>query len=471
MRFVLSIALVILAVGDNVAQAENRQFPYQALVEVDGEYVRSGPGPSFYPTDKLRKGDKVTVHRHDPGGWFMITPPPGSFSWIKAEHVQRSGDSAGTLKSNSVVVHVGSSLSDDEFTTIQGNLSRGEAVQILGEKSFPFEDGAKLMYKISPVRREWRWIKGKSIVAADAIRSEPFPGQPVPRAKSGPVADQIELDPDAFTQPISTGGSVMGPDSSNLRPQKARPGISPTKETDAESSGFFDRLDLVDEQFREMIKQDPATWNLPEIQQQYTQLDNEATLPSQSKTIALRLDAVSRYEKTHREYVNFLNLREVARQRDAQLAAVQQQREAELQALSGTPSPGQPRPATPTMLQPQPNPGPTASTGNNAVSGDPIRPANPTSPTGPTPAPNQPRFAGAGMVVPMAQSFAGGPQFALVAPGGKLLAYLVPSAGVDLKRAVNQSMGIIGDRSFRKEWGADVIMVRGLQPVQLRASR
>lgn len=75
------------------------------------------------------------------------------------------------------------------------------------------------------------------------------------------------------------------------------------------------------------------------------------------------------------------------------------------------------------------------------------------------------------MVVPMAQSFAGGPQFALVAPGGKLLAYLVPSAGVDLKRAVNQSMGIIGDRAFRKEWGADVIVVRGLQPVQLRASR
>ena len=44
------------------------------------------------------------------------------------------------------------------------------------------------------------------------------------------------------------------------------------------------------------------------------------------------------------------------------------------------------------------------------------------------------------MIVHMTQSFPGGPQYALVAPGGKLLAYLVPAQGVDLKKAVNQSM-------------------------------
>ena len=59
----------------------------------------------------------------------------------------------------------------------------------------------------------------------------------------------------------------------------------------------------------------------------------------------------------------------------------------------------------------------------------------------------------------------------MIAPGGKLLAYLIPVSGVDLKRAVNQSMGIMGDRSFKQEWGADVITVKGVQPVQLRASR
>lgn len=461
MRSLLLSTFVIFACGHVAAEAQDRKFPYQALVEVDGEYVRSGPGPSFYPTDKLRKGDKVTVHRHDPGGWCMISPPAGSFSWIRAEHVQRSGDANGILTANRIVVHIGSALSADEFTTIQGNLSKGDAVQILGEKTFPFEDGPKLMYKISPVRREWRWIQRKSIVAADAIQSDPFPGEPTPRKKpTGPVADQIELDPDAFAQPISTGDSVTGPGSSELKPLKPRtgPGVN------TEANGFQDQLDAVDEQFREMIKREPSNWDLKEIKRQYVQLDNDASQPSQSKTIALRLDAVTRYEKTQRDYQQFLKISDDAKQRDALLA--QQQREAEERAAAGPPAGTAPAAgSTPTPLTPQPNPQPTggqpiASTGNTPV------------PTPETPrADNAPKFAGAGVVVPMAKSFPGGPQYALIAPGGKILAYLVPSNGVDLKRAINQSMGIIGDRSFKQEWGADVIMVKGMQPVQLRASR
>lgn len=463
MRSLFIAALLIIACQQVSAQAQDRKFPYEAIVEVDGEYIRSGPGPSFYPTDKMRKGSKVTVHRHDPGGWCMISPPAGSFSWIKAEHVQRSGESNGVLKSNNVVVHVGSSLSSDEFTTIQGNLSKGDAVQILGEKNFPFDDGQKLMYKISPIRREWRWIQRKSIVAADEIQTSPFPGESAPRKKpTGPVADQMELDPDAFAQPISTGETVTGPGSSSSR--NSSPRIGGTQNVlNPEVSNFADRLDSVDRQFREMIKeQEPASWNLTGIERQYAELDNDATQPSQSKTIALRLDAVSRYEKVQNDYLNFLKISEEAKQRDAELAAMQ--RDAEQRAAGG----GSAAPnATPTPVMPQPRPQPTPQ----PVGGDAGGPTGGNSPVGSAPPANAPKFAGAGLVVPMAQTFPGGPQFALVAPGGKLLAYLIPATGVDLKRASNQSMGIIGDRSFRQDWGADVINVRGLQPVQLRASR
>lgn len=453
----LLFALALVACGPIVVHGQERKFPYEAIVEVDGEYVRSGPGPSFYPTEKLRKGSKVTVHRHDPGGWCMITPPPGSFSWIRADHVQKSGESGGVLKSNNVVVHVGSSLSSDEFTTIQGNLSRGDAVQILGEKSFQFNDGPKLMYKISPVRREWRWIQRKAIVASDSIQSEPFPGESAPRKKTtGPVADQIELSPDAFAQPISTGDTVTGPGNSLPKNQKPRASIGMA--TDTDGSSFADRLDAIDVQFRNMIKQDPSTWDLKEIQRQYTQLDNDATQPSQSKTIALRLDAVSRYEKTNRDYLAFLKISEEARAKDAELAALQ--RDAEQRALTGTPPNGAQPAASPTpVTRPQPAAGDVVASTGNVPPGDTPKPAE------------TPKFAGAGMVVPMAQSFPGGPQFALVAPGGKLLAYLMPSPGVDLKKSVNQSMGIIGERSFKQDWNAEVITVRGLQPVQLRGSR
>lgn len=448
MRSRLFAALIIVVSHHVVTQAQEPKV-YQAIVEIDGEYVRSGPGPNFYPTDKLRKGDKVTVHRHDPGGWCMITPPAGSFSWIRAEHVQRSGESAGVLKQNNVVVHVGSALSADEFTTIQGSLSKGDAVQILGERQFSFDGTSKLMYKIAPVRREWRWIQRKAIVAADAIQSEPFPNEATPRKKpSGPVADQQIGD--AFAQPISTGDSVTGPGNSTSRPKPR--GNGQTNIINTEADGFQERLDAVDVQFREMIKQEPSTWNLDEIERQYTQLDNEATLPAQSKTVAVRLDAVSRYQQTQQKYANFLKISEEAKQRDAVLA--QQQREAESR-LTGIPAEGPQGPGP----QPQPQPGDVvASTGNNLTPGEAPRPAA------------APKFAGAGMVVPMAQTFPGGPQYALVAPGGKLLAYLVPAAGVDLKRAVNQSMGIVGERAFRQEWGAEVITVRGLQPVQLRNS-
>ena len=71
----------------------------------------------------------------------------------------------------------------------------------------------------------------------------------------------------------------------------------------------------------------------------------------------------------------------------------------------------------------------------------------------------------------MSKTCPGGPQYALIAPDGKLLAYLQPAAGVDLRRNAGQAMGIIGDRQFRQDWGADTITVRGLQPVQLKTGR
>ncbi len=443
------------------AQAQDRKFPYEAIVDVDGEYVRSGPGPNFYPTDKLKRGERVMVHRHDPGGWCMVAPPVGSFSWIRADHVQKSGNNSGVLKANNVVVHVGSTINPDEFTTIQGNLSKGDAVEIVGEKTFPFEEGPKLMYKISPIKREWRWIQRKAIVAADAIRSEPFPSEPPPRKKSGgPVANQNELDPDAFAKPISTGPSPLGNDEPGAGRARPRANDAIPSAKGEPLTGFRERLDKIDQQFREMIQQDPSMWNLNEIAQQYRALDKEASQPAMSNTIALRLDAVARYEKIHNEYVEFLKLTSESKQRDAQLASLQQQHEAQLRALGGAPSTTTPMPAQPQLGPPE--------TIANAAPGS-------AAPVGAAPPANKPTnpggFVGAGLVQPMARTFSGGPQYALIAPDGRLLAYLQAAQGVDLRRYNGQAMGIIGERQFRQDWGADTIVVRGLQPVQLKTGR
>lgn len=464
-RAAMFVALCLVFVSHFTARAtaQDRKFPYEAVVDLDGEYVRSGPGPNFYPTEKLKRADKVMIHRHDPGGWCMIAPPAGSFSWILAEHVQKSGDNAGVLKANNVVVHIGSSINPDEFTTIQGNLSKGDAVQILGEKTFAFEDRSKLMYKISPIKREWRWIPRKALVAADAIRSEPFPAEPPPRGKkpSGPVAES--LDPDAFAKPISTGPSPLGG-----KPRPSEQGASSKVDP---ADGFRARLDKIDRQFREMVMQEPPTWNLDNIAEQYRTLDQEVSQPAMSHVIAGRLDAVTRYQKIHADYSEFLKLTSETRQRDAQLASLQQQGESQLRALgantTSTPPVSQPtlgagqpistRPI-PNMVQQEGQPGGGTATGG-AAAPNTTRPANPNG------------FAGAGLVQPMSKTFPGGPQYALIAPDGKLLAYLQPAAGVDLRRNAGQAMGIIGDRQFRQDWGADTITVRGLQPVQLKAGR
>ena len=72
------------------AEGQSRTFPYQAVITENETYVRSGPGSRYYPTARLSEGVNVTVHRHDPGGWYMIAPPAGSFSWIRAEYIETS---------------------------------------------------------------------------------------------------------------------------------------------------------------------------------------------------------------------------------------------------------------------------------------------------------------------------------------------------------------------------------------------
>src|SRR5262249_17853425 len=140
-------------------------FPYETTIEAEETYVRSGAGSKYYPTGKLQRGDKVVVHRHDPGGWFMIAPPPGSFSWVPAKYVERSAPDRGTVKNNNVGARVGSFESDIR-EVFQRPLARGDEVHILGEKMLAPEAGAgpaELWYRIEPPRGEWRWVSGQAI--------------------------------------------------------------------------------------------------------------------------------------------------------------------------------------------------------------------------------------------------------------------------------------------------------------------
>ena len=168
----LWISLAFATTFTPFADAQVRQFPYEARVVVDEVYVRSAGGEKYYPTMTMPRDAKVTVRRHDPGGWYMIEPPQGSFSWVLSKYVQETGGGAGEIIENNAVVFVGSAFGD-ETSIWQRKLMAGEKVKVLGQKEVLTAAGPSLMTKIEPPSREWRWIPGTAIVPiGESVRAE-----------------------------------------------------------------------------------------------------------------------------------------------------------------------------------------------------------------------------------------------------------------------------------------------------------
>lgn len=77
------------------------------------------------------------------------------------------------------------------------------------------------------------------------------------------------------------------------------------------------------------------------------------------------------------------------------------------------------------------------------------------------------RFDGAGIIRRVVARAPGMPQHALVAPNGRILAYLQPVPGLPLDKYVGRSMGVYGQRFRRQDLRNDFIQVRAMMPVRL----
>ncbi|RMG33488.1 MAG: hypothetical protein D6725_15540 [Planctomycetota bacterium] len=200
-------------------------MPFEARVARD-TLARSGNGERFYVTNRLKEGDRVVVERVDPSGWGGIQPPPGSFSWIRSQYVQRQGN-RGTVTEDNVVVRVGSEFGDDHQVE-QVRLSRGDVVEILGEQVL-VSDGRRIpMLKIRPPKGELRWVPARDIVplrpadrikAADASAFDAASAA-APRPEGAPT--QTDTDPFAFGAPttgsLTPGNAIRSDDVGSLRP-------------------------------------------------------------------------------------------------------------------------------------------------------------------------------------------------------------------------------------------------------------
>ena len=443
----VTLAVLGFSLLTTPVQAQVRQFPYEAVVESDNVQIRSGPGGAYYATGTLSRGERVTVHRHDPGAWYMIGPPPGSFSWIRAEYVRKLDANRGVLTANNVVVRVGSAM-EDVLDVEQVRLSTDDLVEIVGEQTLSFDGQPVRMYKIKPPQGEYRWIPGRFVTPVDQIvrrqqDRDPFAVPPsVPRpAPAGPRPKLEQLPP-----PVAeTVPRPSAPDETFVERPLVRT-ESRTTPGDHALQAQRRRLKDLDDRFRVMITTEAKHWNLDDLERSYRQLHAEASDPALVAQLEQRFPAVEKYKRIKSDYDDLMRLTSETSRRDAQLLSIQRQKAADL---------GEQAPVAPPPAAPQP--------GLNAA--PPDRAARSTPPQ--TAPGNKPKFDGAGIIQRIAGGRPGAPPHALIAPDGRILAYLQAVQGINLDRYLGQSMGIHGDRFHHPALQTDYIVVRGMTPVRL----
>ena len=444
----LWISLAFATTFTPFVDAQVRQFPYEARVVVDEVYVRSAGGEKYYPTMTLPRDAKVTVRRHDPGGWYKIEPPQGSFSWVLAKYVQETGGGAGEIIENNTVVFVGSAFGD-ETSIWQRKLMAGEKVKVLGQKEVLTAAGPSLMTKIEPPSREWRWIPGTAIVPiGESVRAEHDSN---PYVVPSHIAEQMAQTP--AVQPEATA-KAEPQNTSRFAPSQQLAQLQKIREEQRE-------LRQIDQRFRSMILADPSQWDLDAIEKSYLELQNSATFKPVVGQIDLRYPAISRYRQRKAQIEDLNRLTSATEKRDADLLATQ----------FGFPTSAM---GPESMQQHFPVEQPFQSsemvfpTPGANFPGLPAAPsvASVSASSGVLALPSTGGYSGAGLVQRGAENTDS--PYLLTSPDGKLLAHLKPESGVDLEQYVGRSVGLHGKRWFDDSINSDRIQVTGLSEVQLR---
>jgi len=240
--FIFAILTCLVSIGFAQQSGSSREidtssFPYTAEITGDDVYVRSGPGTNFYHCDKLNTGDKVKVVGKQ-FSWSRIVPPAGSFSWISMDFVtiNPTDQKVGTVTGDNVRVYAGSDFVKPLYsTTLQGKLSKGEKVKLLGEQMDDY-------YKIAAPPFAYLWVSTNFTKAVPEPVVVP-PVVPIPTPPPTPI--ETKVDPN---EPSDANATTV------VVPEPVVPPKSPL------------------EKYRELKEQVKAEHAKPADQQDYTDL-------------------------------------------------------------------------------------------------------------------------------------------------------------------------------------------------------
>jgi uncharacterized protein YraI len=251
--------------------AEEPGFPYTARIDVDNIAVYAGPADHYYTTQLLERGETIEVHRHDDVEWLAIRPPSGSFSWVAARHLKQEENSpVAEVISNKAVAWIGSQSSAVTQYKWQVQLDRGERVKVLGRAAIRIGPGtaAETFVKIAPPSGEFRWIRSQQ--SSMVLHKAPRDSNP-----------KIQLaDFQSATDPSRVSKDLRSLDQTELAK----------------------RVDQLRVDLSLLVTRSVDTWNLAEIENRFQQLRqaaNDAELAEELATISQRLQDIRQLQQRY----------------------------------------------------------------------------------------------------------------------------------------------------------------------------
>ena len=414
------VALFALFTHTAVSAAGRQSFPYTAYVTDDNVYYRSGPGETYYPTGKLQAGDKVDVYRHDPGGWYAIRPPEGSFSWVSGRYVKLGDDGLAEVTGDRVAARVGSQFSDIR-DVIAVRLHLGEVVEVLDSKEISTGEAAGTWYKIAPPSGEFRWVFGKYVsedYEGDGVRKAAASHSPLLHPSRTPsdtipvAAEQTAQEPSdqAAGQPASDAQAAEHWAPLAERPESealAKHYTNKFADRAADPAGSLTRrrispdefqTDEIDVELSIMLVEEPTVWTFDELGMRARFLLTQVETAVERGRAQALVRRIEQSEDIKTRYDAVAAARTRTERHDRQLADLSRTRESF---------------------------GPAQASEN--------------------------RFDGSGRLARVVSSKLGTPRYALLDDKGDLRCYVTPAPGVKMEYYLGRRIGVSGIQGYIAE--------------------
>ena len=419
---VVAIACSVIINGSD-ARADEIE-PYTAYVSTRLADVRSGPKRNAYVTDRLGRGAEVEVYRRREDGWIGIRPPADQYSLVRASDLELTeDDSIAEVVSNDAKAWVGTDFADSVKLESHVVLQQGEFVEILGSRqASPMANGKKeKLYEIAPPAGEFRWIRISDVrrrrPRAEAAELE-FADLQAPPKPTPPSTPRRAPQDETTSLPAEPQGPTPTAWRSRTSVRSREPSTPSTRNAEVPASS----LDKIHAEIAAAVIGDPREWNLAPLRRRCETLLKTSPSMVERGQARIALERIEEFEA--------LRQRKLAiRGSDSQVQV----------ASASTPAIGVlnlPVAATPATIN------------NDGVLAE---------------------YDGYGILKPVHSTKRPAPPFALVNEEGKIIKFVTPSPGMNLRRYVNEQVGIIGQRGVVADLDMDHVTAERI--VELKRHR